>query len=137
MAIRRNACSLLALPDFPEFAPGSREVLPLPRRLRTGRESFPSSSSSLHERPLRGAVASVRFFLHVDLSMTVGMHQLQVVSPVRTASTAPDTMVDLAVFLCYPQRLTANHASSLLFLPAVGKVTATKLTKLGYLGKKP
>jgi len=57
MAISRNACSL---PDFPEFAPGSREVLLLPRPLRTGRESFPSSSSSLHERPLRGAVASVR-----------------------------------------------------------------------------
>ena len=59
-AISRNVSSLLALPDYPEFAPGSREVLLLPRPLRTGRESFPSSSLSLHERPLRGAVASVR-----------------------------------------------------------------------------
>ena len=40
--------------------PGSREVLLLPRPLRTGRESFPSSSSSLHERPSQDAVAFVR-----------------------------------------------------------------------------
>ena len=40
--------------------PGSREVLLLPRPLRTGRESCPSSSSSLHERPSQDAVAFVR-----------------------------------------------------------------------------
>jgi hypothetical protein len=38
--------------------PGSREVLLPPRPLRTGRESFPSSSSSIHERPLRDAAVS-------------------------------------------------------------------------------
>ena len=40
--------------------PGSREVLLLPRPLRTGRESCPSSSSSLHKRPSRDAAAFVR-----------------------------------------------------------------------------
>ena len=35
-------------------------ALPSPPPLRTGRESFPSSSSSLHERPSRDAAASVR-----------------------------------------------------------------------------
>ena len=39
---------------------GSREALLPPRPLRTGRESFPSSSSSIHERPLRDAAAFVR-----------------------------------------------------------------------------
>jgi len=37
----------------------------------------------------------------MDLPMTVGMQQLQVVGRVLTASGAPDSMVDLAVFLCY------------------------------------
>ena len=40
--------------------PGSGEVLLPPRPLRTARESFPSSSSSLHERPSRDAAALVR-----------------------------------------------------------------------------
>ena len=40
--------------------PGSREVLLLPRPLRTGRESCPSSSSGLHKRPSRDAAAFVR-----------------------------------------------------------------------------
>src|SRR5208337_4836804 len=39
---------------------GSREVLLPPRPLRTGRESCPSSSSSIHKRPLQDAAASVR-----------------------------------------------------------------------------
>jgi hypothetical protein len=47
----------------------------------------------------------------VDLPMAVGMQKLLVVGRVRTASAAPDPMVDLAVSLCYPQRLTADHAS--------------------------
>src|SRR4029077_13914873 len=42
------------------FMPGSREVLLPPRPLRTGRESCPSSSSSIHERPSRDAAALVR-----------------------------------------------------------------------------
>src|SRR5208337_5660450 len=37
---------------------GSREVLLPPRPLRTGRESCPSSSSSIHKRPLQDAAAS-------------------------------------------------------------------------------
>ena len=40
--------------------PGSREVLLPPRPLRTARDSFPSCSSSLHERPSRDAAALVR-----------------------------------------------------------------------------
>jgi len=39
---------------------GSGKASLLPRPLRTGRESCPSSSSSLHERPSRDAAASVR-----------------------------------------------------------------------------
>jgi hypothetical protein len=52
--------------------------------------------------------------LHRDLPMTVGVQQLQVVGRVRTASAAPDAMVDLHVFLRDPQWLTTDHASSLL-----------------------
>ena len=44
--------------------------------------------------------------------MAVDMQQLQVVHRVLSAMGAPNAMMDLAVFLCYPQRLTANHASS-------------------------
>src|SRR3954470_17425706 len=42
--------------------PVSGEVLLLPRPLRTGRESCPSSSSSLHERPSRDAAALAAAF---------------------------------------------------------------------------
>src|SRR5262245_58043050 len=42
------------------WTPGSREVLLLPRPLRTARDSFPSCSSSLHKRPSRDAAALVR-----------------------------------------------------------------------------
>ena len=75
-------------------APGSREVLLPPRPLRTAGDSFPSCSSSLHERPSRDAAALVRFFLQVDLSMAVDMEQLHVVTRVLTASAAPDAMDD-------------------------------------------
>src|SRR5262245_18921669 len=51
--------------------------------------------------------------------MTVGMEQLQVVGRVRSASAAPDAMMDLTVFLCEPQRLTTDLTSSLLFLPEI------------------
>src|SRR3954454_16129711 len=44
--------------------------------------------------------------------MAVGMHQLHVVRRVRTAPAAPDPMVDLAVFLCDAQGLTADRTSS-------------------------
>ena len=40
--------------------PGKEATLPPPPPLRTARESFPSGSSSLHERPLRDAAALVR-----------------------------------------------------------------------------
>ena len=39
---------------------GKEVALPPPPPLRTGRESSPSSSSSIHERPSRDAAASVR-----------------------------------------------------------------------------
>src|SRR5205823_5713187 len=48
----------------------------------------------------------------------------------------PDPMVDLTVFLRYPQRLTADHASSLLFLPEVFDPTAT-CQRLGQLPTQP
>ena len=67
--------------------------------------------------PLAGRGRFCQSFLHMDLPMTVGMQQLQVVGRVRTASASPDAMVDVQVFLCDPQRLTTDHASSLLFLP--------------------
>ncbi len=49
--------------------------------------------------------------------MTVDMQQLQAVGRARTASAAPDAMVDMQVFRSDPQRLTTDHASSFLFLP--------------------
>src|SRR4051794_32891916 len=45
------------------------------------------------------------------------MQQLQVVRRVRTASAAPDPMMDLVVLLRETQRLTTDRASSLLSLP--------------------
>src|SRR5207253_4776119 len=68
--------------------------------------------------------------------MAVGMQQLPVVRRVRTAPAAPSPMVDLAVFLRYPQRLTADHASSLLLLPEVFDPPAT-CQRLGQLPAQP
>src|SRR5947209_6171133 len=57
----RPALSECELPDRRRrHSPGSREVLLPPRPLRTARDSFPSCSSSLHERPSRDAAALVR-----------------------------------------------------------------------------
>ena len=66
------------------------------------------------QTPLAGRGHFCQSFLDMDLPMTVGMQQLQVVGRVRTASAAPDAMVDLHVFLRDPQWLTTDHASSLL-----------------------
>src|SRR3954466_2018449 len=74
--------------------------------------------------------------LHVDLPMTVGMQQLQVVRRVRSASAAPDAMVDLAVLLCEPQRLTTDPTSSLLSLPESVDPTVT-CPRLGQLPTPP
>jgi hypothetical protein len=49
--------------------------------------------------PLAGRGCFGPFFLHVDLSMAVGMQQLQVVTRVLTASAAPDAMMDLTILL--------------------------------------
>jgi hypothetical protein len=68
--------------------------------------------------------------------MAVGMQQLPVVGRVRTASAAPDPMVDLAVFLCDSPRLAADHASSLLFLPEIFDPTAA-CQRLGQLPAQP
>jgi hypothetical protein len=70
------------------------------------------------QTPLAGLGRFCQSFLDMDLPMTVGVQQLQVVGCVRTASAAPDAMVDMHVFLCDPQRLTTDHASSLLFSSA-------------------
>ena len=67
--------------------------------------------------PLAGRGRFCQSFLDMDLPMTFGMQQLQVAGCVRTAPAAPDAMVEMQVFLCDPQRLTTDHASSLLFLP--------------------
>jgi hypothetical protein len=69
------------------------------------------------QTPLAGRGRFCPSFLHMDLPMTVGMQQLQVVGRVRTASAAPDAVMDVQVFLCNPQWLTTNHASSLLLFP--------------------
>jgi hypothetical protein len=69
------------------------------------------------QTPLAGRGRFCQSFLDMDLPMTVGVQQLQVVGRIRTASAAPDAVVDVQVFLCYPQRLTTYHASSLLLLP--------------------
>src|SRR6266540_357390 len=68
--------------------------------------------------------------------MTVGMQQLPVVRRVRTASAAPDLMMDLTGLLCDPQGLTADHTSSLLVLPERFDPTAT-CQRLGQLPTPP
>src|SRR4029077_1189768 len=45
-------------------------------------------------------------------------------------------MMDLTVLLCYPQRLTAGHTSSLLFLPEIFDPTVT-CPRLGQLPTPP
>jgi hypothetical protein len=67
--------------------------------------------------PLAGRGRFCQSPLYMDLPMTVGVQQLQVVGRVMTASAAPDTMVDVQVFLRDPEWLTTDDASSLLFLP--------------------
>jgi hypothetical protein len=74
--------------------------------------------------------------LCVDLSMTVGMAQLQVVDRVRTASTAPNPMMDLTVLLCDSQGLTTDPTSAPLFLPEIFDPTATS-QRLGQLPTQP
>src|SRR3954451_21267372 len=68
--------------------------------------------------------------------MTVGMQQLHVVRRVRTASAAPDAMMDLTVLLCDPQWLTTDPTSSLLFLPERFDPAAT-CQRLGQLPTQP
>ena len=63
--------------------------------------------------------------------MTVGMQQLQVACCVRTTSAAPDTMVDMQVFLCDPQRLTAHGQA----LNTCGIDDDEAGTKLGHTAK--
>jgi hypothetical protein len=68
--------------------------------------------------------------------MTVGMAQLHVVRRVRTASAAPNPMMDLPVLLCRPQRLTTDPTSSPLFLREIFDPTAT-CQRLGQLPTQP
>src|SRR5437763_10905059 len=75
--------------------------------------------------PLAGRARFGPFFLHVGLPMAVDMEQLQVVTRVLTASAAPDAMMDRTILLCPSQRLTAGHASSLLFLPEICDLPVT------------
>jgi hypothetical protein len=75
--------------------PGKEVTLPPPPPLRTARESFPSCSPRLHERPSQHAAAFCQSFLHMDLPMTVDMQQLQVVGRARTASAAPYAIQEL------------------------------------------
>jgi hypothetical protein len=84
--------------------------------------------------PLAGRGRFCQSFLYMDLPMTVGMQQLQVVGCARAASAAPDAMVDMHVFLRDSQRLTADQASSLSFLPQAFDPTATcqRLAQLPY-----
>src|SRR4051794_4595685 len=64
------------------------------------------------------------------------MQQLQVVRRVRTASAAPDPMMDLVVLLRETQRLTTDRASSLLSLPKGFDPPATG-QRLGQLPTHP
>src|SRR5271165_342475 len=60
MAIRRNACSLLALPDFPEFAQAVRYGVPgtPPRYRLVGMQHQVLSSIFVHQgQPLEGTTA--------------------------------------------------------------------------------
>src|SRR5262245_28776482 len=68
--------------------------------------------------------------------MTVGMAQLHVVRRVRSASAAPDPMVDLTVLLCDLQGLTTDPTSPPLFLPEILDPAATR-QRLGQLPTQP
>src|SRR4051794_15765856 len=86
--------------------------------------------------PLAGRGRFGPFFVHVDLPMAVDMQQLHVVTRVLTASATPDAMMDLTVLLGQSQRLTAGHASSLLFLPEIFDLPVT-CPRLGQLPTPP
>ncbi len=58
--IFQHGSKLVDLVNDELCVPGKEAALPPPPPLRTARESFPSSSSSLHKRPLRDAAAFVR-----------------------------------------------------------------------------
>src|SRR4051812_38757512 len=68
--------------------------------------------------------------------MAVGMQQLQVVCRVRSAPAAPDSMMDLIVFLCGSQGLTTDRTSSFLSLPEEFDPIPTCL-RLGQLPTPP
>jgi hypothetical protein len=67
--------------------------------------------------PLAGRGRFRPSFSHMDLPMAVGVQQLHVVGRVRTASAAPDPMMDVTVFLCESQGLTTDPTSPPLFFP--------------------
>src|SRR5215831_10191723 len=56
--------------------------------------------------PLTGRGRSHPSYSHLDPPMAVGVEQLQVVGRVRTASAAPDSMVDPALLLRDSRGLT-------------------------------
>src|SRR5271157_409300 len=86
---------------------GSREVLLPPRPLRTGRESCPSSSSSVHQRPLRDAAASsvTAFTIRAWSRRTVRqtfLHSMECQSGVRSGA-APAGISAADISACLPE----------------------------------
>ncbi len=81
--------------------------------LRTGRASFPESSSSLLRTPLAGRSLLHHRPLAVNLPMTIGVQQNQVVGQGVAAVYAPAKMVDVP-FRRRCQRLTNTPVTSRL-----------------------
>src|SRR4051812_24724948 len=62
----------------------------------------------------------------MDLSMTIGMQQLQVVARLLATSIAPHPMVDVPGLFFGAKDLPAHHAPPLLFLPEILEPASTR-----------
>ena len=67
----------------------------------------------------RGTQRSVSLHLAVDLSMAVGVQQLQIIGLLTAASTAPGPRMDVPGLLLGLKKSPAHHASTPLSLPEI------------------
>jgi hypothetical protein len=96
-------------------APGSRTVLPPSRPLRTARESFPSSSSSLSNVRCRTRLRHSQP-LTMNLPMAVRMHEHSIFCAVASSVYSPDHMVIIPSSQGR-NLLVADWADTVLLLP--------------------
>ena len=87
------------------------------RPLRTVRETFASYGSSLPNAPRRTRLGPSVTVADMDLSVAVGVQQLQIVERVLTTMTAPNPMVDVPRLFLGVERLPAHHTMASLLFP--------------------